>query len=100
MSLEMDIGRAGLIIALTLIGVVIINVLIYFSIKGNRTHHQIELFRKASLRIKDPWEQEDSDLSELAELVKGLGNADDQPGRVNLTNEQKSDSRQWKDADE
>jgi hypothetical protein len=70
METNLDLGRAALIVILTLVGVVFINVAIYYMVKGKGTIGQIQMIRKAAGRVRNPWEGEDQDLQDLSELVK------------------------------
>jgi hypothetical protein len=72
MEVNIDTGRALLVVVLTLLGVILINVAIYYSIKGKGTIGQINLMQKAARQARNPWEVEDKALSELSELVKKL----------------------------
>jgi hypothetical protein len=86
----MEVGRALLVVGITLLVVVLVNVGIYLSVmrrgKGqkNSTVGQIELLRRASKRARNPWEDEDNRLEELSRKVAGLRRLkrtelDDQP---------------------
>lgn len=72
MDINIDTGKALLVIGLTILGVVLINLAIYYSVRGRGTIHQIELMRKAVGRARNPWSAEDSALQELASLVSQL----------------------------
>lgn len=72
----MDMTRAGLVVALTLIIVVAVNVVIYYMVAHDRSNKgtagQIELFRRAARRVRDPWQDEDNALKELSQRVEEL----------------------------
>lgn len=70
MSVHIDTGQAFLVIGLTLLGVILINVVIYYMVKGKSTIEQIDLMRKASHRMRNPWGIEDQNLRDLSEIVK------------------------------
>jgi hypothetical protein len=73
MDINVDTGRALLVIVLTLIGVIVINVFIYYSVRGKNTIQQIELMKKAVGQARrNPWETEDKALQELSVAVKEL----------------------------
>jgi hypothetical protein len=70
MDVNIDAGRALLVVVLTLLGVIVINVAIYYMVKGKGTIGQIELMRKATRQARNPWQAEDQALQELSELVR------------------------------
>ena len=84
MDLNIDPGKVLLVIGLTLLIVIGVNVLIYFSVTRKGTIGQIELMRRAAKQARNPWEVEDNALSELSRLVANLkenpsqGKEDDQ----------------------
>ena len=73
----MDYTKAGIIIAIGLVVVVLINIGLYlvFSRKDH-TPGTIELMVRAGKRAKNPWSDEDNALEELSELVKTLREED------------------------
>jgi hypothetical protein len=74
MEVNIDAGKALLVIVLTIGGVILINLAIYAMVKGKGTIGQIELMRKAANQARNPWELEDKALKDLSELVKQLKN--------------------------
>jgi len=70
MQVNIDTGRAALVIVLTILGVILINLAIYAMVRGKGTTGQIELMRKAAKQARNPWEIEDTALKDLSELVK------------------------------
>lgn len=87
----MDIDRAFLIICLTVAGVIAFNVMIYLSLRRGKEVTTIDLMRKAAMRARNPWKDEDDALKELANLVSDLQSdkqepeaADNQPNQGNL----------------
>jgi hypothetical protein len=72
----MDVAKALLVVVITLVVVVGINAAIYIGVTWKKSRNsspgQMELLRKAAGRVKDPWESENTNLSELSELVKGF----------------------------
>jgi hypothetical protein len=84
MELHINTGRALLVVVLTLLGVILINVAIYYSVKGKGTIGQIEMMRKAAKQARNPWEVEDKALAELSDLVKKLKQ---EPGQAPPTDE-------------
>lgn len=79
MDINFDTGRAFLVVVLTILGVVVINVSIYYMVRGRGTIQQIEMLRKATKQVRNPWELEDQALDELSTLVKSLKKESDQP---------------------
>jgi len=86
MEVHINTGRALLVVVLTLVGVILINVAIYYSIKGKGTIGQINLMQKAARQARNPWEVEDKALAELSELVKKLKK---EPGQESPAGESK-----------
>ena len=78
MELNVDPGKVMLVIGLTLLIVVGVNVLIYFSVTRKGTIGQIELLRRAAKQARNPWEVEDNALAELSKLVAELKENSDQ----------------------
>jgi len=68
----MDLEKAGLVICITLFVVIGFNALIYLSVSRGDTAGSIELFRRATQRVRDPWKPEDDALEELSRLVSEL----------------------------
>jgi hypothetical protein len=57
---------------LTLFLVVGLNAAIYAALRGGGTQTQIELFRRAAQRARQPWKDEDEALQELSKRVAVL----------------------------
>lgn len=87
----MDYSKALLIVFIALLVVVFINAAIYYSLSKKNSIGEIELLRKAANRAKDPWEVENTNLTELSSLVKQLN--------VNRSDTQNS-SKQMDDHDD
>ncbi len=68
----MDVSKALLVVGITILIVIGINVAIYASANRKNSLGQFEMLRKVASRAKDPWEMEDTNLSELSRLVKEL----------------------------
>jgi len=66
--------KVTLVIGLTLIIVIGANVILYFGFRDRSLPHQIELFRRAARRARNPWQDEDDALGELSDLVSKLEN--------------------------
>jgi hypothetical protein len=66
--------KVTLVIGLTLIIVIGVNVILYFAVRDRSLPHQIELFRRAARRARNPWQDEDDALGELSDLVSKLEN--------------------------
>ena len=67
--------KVTLVIGLTLIIVIGVNVILYFAVRDRSLPHQIELFRRAARRARNPWQDEDDALGELSDLVSILENS-------------------------
>jgi len=78
LELNVDPGKVMLVIGLTLLIVIGVNVLIYFSVTRKGTIGQIELLRRAAKQARNPWEVEDNSLAELSKLVAELKENSDQ----------------------
>lgn len=72
----MDYSKALIIVFITLVIVIGLNAAIYYGITRKHSRNdsvgQIELLRRAAGRVRDPWEVENTNLSELSKLVKDL----------------------------
>jgi hypothetical protein len=68
----MDMDRALLVICLTVGVVVLINIMIYLSLRRGNEVTTVDLMRKAARRARNPWQDEDEALQELSEIVAGL----------------------------
>jgi hypothetical protein len=66
--------KVTLVVGLTLLIVIGVNVLLYFAFRDRSLPHQIELFRRAARRARNPWQDEDDALGELSNLVAKLKN--------------------------
>ncbi len=64
--------KALLVIGLTILGVVVLNAVIFMAWRDGSLSQLIDMTRRVSLRARDPWEEEDSSLKELNQLVKQL----------------------------
>jgi hypothetical protein len=65
----MDFSQVALVICLTLIIVVGVNAALYVSLRRGNEAGQIELFRRAAQRAREPWKEEDEALQELSRRV-------------------------------
>ena len=74
----MDMDRALLVICLTVGVVILINVMIYLSLRRGNEVTTVDLFRKAAKRARNPWKDEDDALRELSDIVAGLQKNNDQ----------------------
>lgn len=68
----MDTENVLLVVCLTLFLVIGINAALYVSLRGGGTQTQIDLFRRAAQRARQPWKEEDEALQELSERVAAL----------------------------
>jgi hypothetical protein len=85
----MDFSKVFLVICLTLVIVVGVNAALYVSLRRGNEAGQIELFRRAAQRAREPWKEEDEALQELSRRVAGLNRAATQAGEAeNQTGEE------------
>ncbi len=68
----METENVLLVICLTIFLVVGLNAAIFVSLRGGGTQNQIELFRRAAQRARQPWKDEDEALEELSKRVAAL----------------------------
>ena len=68
----MDISKALIVVGIILIVVIGFNVVIYFSARGKHSINEIDILQRATKKIRNPWNDEDSMLGELSQLVKKL----------------------------
>jgi hypothetical protein len=68
----MDLDRAFLVICLTVGVVVLVNIMIYLSLRRGNEVTTVDLMRKAAMRARNPWKDEDDALQELSDIVAGL----------------------------
>jgi len=72
----MDYNKLILVFFITLILVVGVNGVIYAMLRRINAIGEIELFRRAAIRVRRPWGQEDDDLEELSRRVQAITNPD------------------------
>ena len=65
----MEYDKLYWVLCLTLLLVVGLNALIYIALKGKKAESMSEVLRRLSKGVRNPWEAEDTALSELSELV-------------------------------
>jgi hypothetical protein len=70
----METDNVLLVVCLTLFLVIGINAALYVSLRGGGTQTQIDLFRRAAQRARQPWKEEDEALHELSKRVAALKN--------------------------
>jgi Sec-independent protein translocase protein TatA len=80
-----------LVIGLTVLIVVSVNVILFFGFRDRSLPHQIELFRRAARRARNPWQDEDNALGELSDLVAKLENWESLKDQENHTQTKKED---------
>lgn len=68
----MDLGKASLVICITLVAVVALNLLIYFVFRRGVKLKEIELMRQITIDSRQPFRKELEELEELSKLVEGL----------------------------
>jgi hypothetical protein len=72
MDVSMDAGRVFLVVCLTLIIVIGFNAALFVALRRGNEASQIELFKRAASRAREPWAQEDEALRELSKRVAEL----------------------------
>jgi hypothetical protein len=68
----MESDRIFLVIVLTVVIVIGINGLLYLALRRGNEANMIDLTRKALKHSRNPWQEEDQSLQELANLVADL----------------------------
>jgi hypothetical protein len=68
----MDLDRAILVVCLTVGAVILFNVMIYLSLRRGKGVNSVDMMRKAARRARNPWQDEEDALQELADIVAGL----------------------------
>jgi hypothetical protein len=68
----MDIGKAGLVVCLTVFIVIGINAALLAALRRGNEASQVDLLRRAAGRVRQPWAEEDEALQELSKRVAGL----------------------------
>ena len=71
--MENRVLLALLIVVILVIG---INGFLFYRLKGGQTRQHIRMWQKAAGRARNPWQAEDEQLSELADLVARTENED------------------------
>ena len=69
MELNMDLGRAALVVCITIAVVIAINAAIYATYRRGKGPSTIDMFRTAARTARDPWKGEDDALQELSQLT-------------------------------
>lgn len=70
------LDQVGLVVCLTLIGVILINLMILSIIRRGKPWLEIELFRKTAQTARNPFQSDDQQLQELSRLVSELNRGD------------------------
>ena len=68
----MDSTKIILVVCITLAAVAILNAAIYAALRRGNESGQIELFKRAVRRSRQPWQSEDDALNELSRRVEEL----------------------------
>jgi hypothetical protein len=68
----MDISKVLPVICLALIIVIGVNAALFVALRRGNEAGQIELFRRAAQRAREPWKAEDEALKELSRRVAAL----------------------------
>jgi hypothetical protein len=77
----MDPVKATIVVFITLFIVIVINIAIFVSARKNSLPRQINMFKQAASRARNPWISEDSMLEELSRLTAQFKEVDEQdPG--------------------
>jgi hypothetical protein len=76
----MESDKFILALCLILFVVVGINAVLFSAFRKDGVIRQIELFKTAGNRARKPWQKEDNDLKELADLVNGLRKPEEAAG--------------------
>lgn len=69
MELNVDLGRAALVICITLFVVIGFNAAIYAAYRRGKGPSTIDMFRTAAHTARSPWKGEDDALQELSQLT-------------------------------
>jgi hypothetical protein len=72
----MDSSKIILVICITLAAVAVLNIMIIAALRRGNETGQIELFKRAVRRSRQPWQTEDDALDELAKRVEALKRKD------------------------
>jgi hypothetical protein len=72
---EIDPEKVLLVICLTVLIVGGLNALVYAGLRRGDEVSMINLARKATRRVRNPWQDEEQNLLELSRLVSALMNA-------------------------
>ena len=73
----MDPQKATLVIGITLVIVILFNIGIYLAVKRRKDQvGEVELFRRAMKRARDPWGDEKANLEALSKQVAELQGKD------------------------
>ena len=67
-----EFTQAGIIILLTVLGVVLFNAAILIMIRGRKPGSEIEVMRRLGSAARQPFAKSDSQFEELSRLVKEL----------------------------
>lgn len=94
-----DFTQAGIIILLTVLGVLLLNAAILIMIRGRKSGSEIEVMRRLGSAARKPFAQSEAQFEELSRLVKELegktylegNNPADAPG-TDSTQTEKEDS--------
>jgi hypothetical protein len=68
----MDTSKLGLVACLVIFIVIGVNGMIYLMVRRDRSAGAIELFRRASHKARNPWQEEEESLKELSKRVSEL----------------------------
>jgi len=68
----MDLSKASTVICLTIIGVIVINVLIYFALRRGIRVPEIDVIHKITDHSRQSWGKDQEDLDELSTLVQKI----------------------------
>jgi hypothetical protein len=67
-----ELTQAGIVILLTVLGVLLLNAAILIMVRGRRPGSEIEVMRRLGSAARQPFAKSDSQFEELSRLVKDL----------------------------
>lgn len=71
-------SKLVLVLSLTLLAVVLFNIAIYISAKRRNSANSFKMFGKMARRARNPWEEDQAKLDELARKVAELRENDEE----------------------
>jgi len=68
----MDLNKASTVICLTIIGVIALNILIYFALRRGINVPEIDVIHKITDHSRQSWRKDQEDIDELSTLVENI----------------------------